>query len=186
MIQFKKLNDGSWGIRGVGLTPGAVVTVTRRDGTTRVVVCGDIVMAADERGETIARQLSAGKAKAARGRRDRLVSPPPAPQAAEPWRVVADAFAWRGTAAPTAALPARWCYQDRPAEEKPAGHTINAEGVCVFCLARFVPAAPAAAPAPAPRAEDSPPTIAPTPTTPIRPRRPLRSRPTAGAKGGAR
>lgn len=35
MATYTKLRDGSWGIKGTGLTPGARVTVTKRDGETK-------------------------------------------------------------------------------------------------------------------------------------------------------
>jgi hypothetical protein len=34
-ITYSKLPDGSWGIRGTNLVPGAVVAVAKRDGTTK-------------------------------------------------------------------------------------------------------------------------------------------------------
>ena len=40
---FKKLANGSWGIKGVGLVSGQTVTVTKRDGDVKRVVVGDIV-----------------------------------------------------------------------------------------------------------------------------------------------
>ena len=40
---FKKLANGSWGIKGIGLVSGQTVTVTKRDGDIKRVVVGDIV-----------------------------------------------------------------------------------------------------------------------------------------------
>ena len=42
-ITYTKLEDGSWGVRGVQLQPGAVVQVVKRDGTTRQETIGRIV-----------------------------------------------------------------------------------------------------------------------------------------------
>lgn len=36
-----KLNDGTWGVAGEGGTPGTVVTVHRRDGTSSMVTLGE-------------------------------------------------------------------------------------------------------------------------------------------------
>lgn len=40
---FKKLDDGTFGIQGLDLTPGESVTVTKKDGSTREVVVDDII-----------------------------------------------------------------------------------------------------------------------------------------------
>ena len=42
-VTFTRLDDGEWGIRGVGLTPGDVVTVTKKDDTTVERVVGEVV-----------------------------------------------------------------------------------------------------------------------------------------------
>jgi len=53
MVTWIKLNDGTWGIRGDGLSPGQTVTVTKRDGTSSRVVVGSIV--STENGTTTAK-----------------------------------------------------------------------------------------------------------------------------------
>lgn len=40
---YSKLRDGSWGLRGVGLTAGETVTVTRRDGQTKTETVGRVL-----------------------------------------------------------------------------------------------------------------------------------------------
>lgn len=51
---FTKLRDGSWGVRGYGLTEGQRVTVTKRSGETSTGTVGEIVFTATD-GVTIAR-----------------------------------------------------------------------------------------------------------------------------------
>lgn len=48
MTTFAKLQDGNWGIRGEGLVAGAKVTVTKKDGSTKVVEVGAIVWTAPD------------------------------------------------------------------------------------------------------------------------------------------
>lgn len=40
---FIRLQDDSWGIKGVGLTPGDTVSVYKKDGSTTTVTVGEIV-----------------------------------------------------------------------------------------------------------------------------------------------
>ena len=48
MTTYAKLKDGSWGIRGSGLTPGASVTVTKRDGSTKTETVGAVLWTAPD------------------------------------------------------------------------------------------------------------------------------------------
>jgi hypothetical protein len=43
MTTFSKLRNGSWGLRGKGLTEGSSVTVTKRSGETQTVVVGKVI-----------------------------------------------------------------------------------------------------------------------------------------------
>lgn len=43
VITFSKLKSGSWGISGVNLEPGAVVTVTKKSGETTDAIVGRIL-----------------------------------------------------------------------------------------------------------------------------------------------
>lgn len=47
VITFARLDDGEWGIKGVGLVGGDVVTVTKKDGTTVERVVGEVVKTRD-------------------------------------------------------------------------------------------------------------------------------------------
>lgn len=42
-VNWARLDDGSWGIKGASLTPGDVVTVTKRSGETSEVTVGEVV-----------------------------------------------------------------------------------------------------------------------------------------------
>jgi hypothetical protein len=42
---WARLKSGEWGLRGESLVPGDAVRVTRKDGSSAVVVVGDIVWA---------------------------------------------------------------------------------------------------------------------------------------------
>ena len=46
-IEWARLSDGTWGIRGRGLTTGETVTVTKRNGATSTEVVGEILTDAD-------------------------------------------------------------------------------------------------------------------------------------------
>ncbi len=50
MLTYARLKRGDWGIRGplAELTPGASVTVTRRDGQTRTERVGAVIWAAED------------------------------------------------------------------------------------------------------------------------------------------
>jgi hypothetical protein len=47
VITFARLDDGEWGIKGVVLVGGDVVTVTKKDGTTVERVVGEVVKTRD-------------------------------------------------------------------------------------------------------------------------------------------
>ena len=47
VITFARLDDGEWGIKGVGLVSGDVVTVTKKDDTTVERVVGEVVKTRD-------------------------------------------------------------------------------------------------------------------------------------------
>lgn len=49
MVTFAKLMDGTWGIRGGGLVPGASVTVRKRSGEARRVTVGQVVWTGKDR-----------------------------------------------------------------------------------------------------------------------------------------
>jgi hypothetical protein len=40
---FKKLDDGTWGLRGKGLSPGQIVSVQKKAGGSSVVTVGEIL-----------------------------------------------------------------------------------------------------------------------------------------------
>lgn len=50
MVTFAKLKDGAWGLRGprAEVVPGTTVTVTRKDGSTKLAVVGSIVWEDEE------------------------------------------------------------------------------------------------------------------------------------------
>lgn len=53
-ISFTKLRDGSWGVRGHGLTEGQQVTVTKKSGGTSTGTVGKVLFTAED-GVKIAR-----------------------------------------------------------------------------------------------------------------------------------
>jgi len=46
-ITYTQLRDGSWGLRGAGLTSGRTVTVTKRDGSTKIETVGRVLWTGD-------------------------------------------------------------------------------------------------------------------------------------------
>ena len=46
-ITYTKLRDGSWGLRGHGLTAGATVRVTKRDGSSKTETVGRVLWTGD-------------------------------------------------------------------------------------------------------------------------------------------
>lgn len=47
MLTYCKLRDGSWGIKGEGLTEGKTVTVTTKAGVTKQVQVGKVLFTKD-------------------------------------------------------------------------------------------------------------------------------------------
>jgi hypothetical protein len=58
-INWVRLTDGSWGIKGPDLVSGAQVTVTRKNGSTSEVTVGEVVSVTNN--EAIARATSLEK-----------------------------------------------------------------------------------------------------------------------------
>lgn len=59
---YRRLPDDSWGVAGPGLTQGMRVTVSKKDGSTKVETVGEIVSTDEKTGVVLARVARVGKA----------------------------------------------------------------------------------------------------------------------------
>lgn len=64
-VTYTRLRDGSWGLRGAGLTAGASVTVRRKDGQERAERVGKVLWTGD--GVSLATIAGAGSSAGSSG-----------------------------------------------------------------------------------------------------------------------
>lgn len=66
MVSYTKLKDGSWGVRGMNLSPHTQVEVTKKDGSTRTETVGRVIWTGAD-GTTLATIISTHAGSAGNG-----------------------------------------------------------------------------------------------------------------------